>query len=292
MILNNEKGHDVNAKIAQSLDELDRPLSYDEKTRGVIDDPRLGRMVALAKRVLTPHESHLKYFGVKNVPLTCTGEIELYAIYLGEKIFWCKDCGSQGVTNASRTPFLTPDVERAAWSWAYRAWLGLATAALLAIVGCAAPVLRGSVDAGYTLTASVRTPGGTDLGALDSATAPVLDRIVAEASACIGTPITGLRVKIAPDWLLNCDGTQQMLPTRALGSDPSKAFHGPACDTAEWHWRALYGPDGLIVSTPSLFDAKDPIIRIALGGMTPEELWANPRLAVCAEPSTGALDVF
>lgn len=156
-------------------------------------------------------------------------------------------------------------------------------------LGCASPRLKGSVDAGYVLSASaVTTPGGTTYDGPPGGIL-VVDRIVDEVSECLDVDVSGLSVKIAADWIYNCDATQQMLPTLAGGGDPNKHFDADACSGASWHWRALYEPDGLIVSTPSMYDIKDPIVRLVTGN---QAIWVDPHLATCAAPSTGPLDLF
>lgn len=165
---------------------------------------------------------------------------------------------------------------------------------LLFCASCAAPGLEGAIDAGYSLNAPVTTPGGVIYDG-SAGGIPVLDRIVGEVAGCLARPLPALRVKVAPDWILNCDQTREELPGYATGTDPTKAdwFHGPDCSAVAWHYQALYQEDGLVVTTPSFFDVKDPVVRLALGGMTAEDLWwRHPDLAACANPSTQPLDIY
>ncbi len=140
----------------------------------------------------------------------------------------------------------------------------------------------------------IATPGGAWFDGPPAAV-PTLDRVLGEAATCVGRSPAGIRVMVAPDWLLNCDSTRQMLPTRALGQDPGKAgwFHGPECDGAAWHLQALYQGDGLVVTPPSFYDLKDPVVRLLEGGMTAGDLWwGRPDLAACAASSTDPLQTW
>lgn len=157
------------------------------------------------------------------------------------------------------------------------------------LAACTAPPLAGSVDAGYRLESPVTTPGGTVYDGPPGGI-PVIDRIVAEVSQCIALPVV-VQVKVAPDWILNCDQTRQELPTYAAGNDPAKTdwFHGPDCSGAAWHWQSLYQPDSLVVTTPSFYDVGDPLVRLVTGR---QDIWTNPHLATCAAHTTNPLDTF
>lgn len=94
-------------------------------------------------------------------------------------------------------------------------------------------------------------------------------------------------VKIANDWVLSCDGTQQLLP------DPVKA--GPAGCVAKGQtpdaqcpcrWRAGIRCPNVLVVTPSFYLYKDVLIRFVTGCQNP---WGNDVLAQCASPSTTPL---
>lgn len=94
-------------------------------------------------------------------------------------------------------------------------------------------------------------------------------------------------VKIANDWVLSCDGTQQLLP------DPVKA--GPAGCVAKGQtpdaqcpcrWRAGIRCPNVIVVTPSFYLYKDALIRFVTGCQNP---WASQALSQCASPSTTPL---
>lgn len=155
------------------------------------------------------------------------------------------------------------------------------------LAGCVAPSgLVGSVSAGYVLEDPIVTPGGVIFDG-PSAAVPTVDRIIAEVAACLGRDLGTLRIKIAGDWVLNCDATEQVLPVIAGVGDPRKpenfALSCPA------RWRALYEPDGLIVSTPSMRNVKDPIMRLVTGE---QDLWGNAKLAACAAPTTDPLQVW
>ena len=150
----------------------------------------------------------------------------------------------------------------------------------------------------YTITNYLVRPTATSLGgvSLDPSGHAVtpeylskLDRVTGEAFACLGLPRRPLVVKVPADWFLNCDGTQQVLPGAAGECDPAKpgqctaaACAGPA------HWRAYLQRDAAIVTTPSLYLLKDPLVRLLSGR---QDIYADPKLAGCAMPtSTGPLD--
>lgn len=92
-------------------------------------------------------------------------------------------------------------------------------------------------------------------------------------------------VKIPNDWQISCDGTQQVLPissTAYVAPDELCEAKGltvtPECPC---RWRAGLQDDYIIVSTPSLYVYKDPLIRMVTGCNNP---WGHPALARCASP--------
>lgn len=120
---------------------------------------------------------------------------------------------------------------------------------------------------------------------------PVIPEEVMRDSMCVGEtfdlPIHRecLTVKIPDDWLLSCDGSQQLLPNiaprelcEAKGLTPT-----PECPC---RWRAGIQDNQTIVVTPSLYLYKDPLIRIVTGCNNP---WGHPILSHCAKPSTPPL---
>lgn len=159
----------------------------------------------------------------------------------------------------------------------------------LLLAGCSEH-LRGSVDADYHLQDPLTTPAGNTIDG-DAPTGAELDRIVAEVGACLGYSPGTFRVVVARDWHLNCDGTQQVTPVVAGVGDPGKVdnFALP-CPYA--YWRAFYQESGIVVTTPSLYAIKDPIVRLSQGGILPSDLYVDAHLASCTQPSTGPLDVF
>lgn len=122
---------------------------------------------------------------------------------------------------------------------------------------------------------------------------PVLPPDVVRDSQCASStfelPIARqcLTVKIPSDWHLNCAGDQQVLPARASeAACTSKGLQPtPECPC---HWRAGIENFTTIVTTPSFYLFKDPLIRIATGCNNP---WGSPALAACARPSTDPLSL-
>lgn len=173
--------------------------------------------------------------------------------------------------------------------------------ALVVLAGCTAPracaenpELTYVVPAPYSVPDdALRTSSGIRYsGPADPAE---LDTLVSEVESCLsaqpvpesgyrcfaGLPIdrAQLRFAIATDWHLNCDGTQQVLPIVAPGYDPNKTS---TCSAAPSYWRAILEPDGTIASTPSLYAAKDPLVRLVTGV---QSIWTIASLATCAAPS-------
>lgn len=165
----------------------------------------------------------------------------------------------------------------------------------------------------YNVDAYLTTPDGLDLDASGLPIDPILvDRLtretedclienfgnppvippeVVEAAACrhnsFDLPIERecLTVKIPDDCFLSHDNKQELLPAEApdyiceaKGLSPDE---GHSC-----HWRAGIQDNWTIVSCPSLYLYKDPLIRIATGC---NDLWKHPLLARCAAPSTSSL---
>ena len=120
---------------------------------------------------------------------------------------------------------------------------------------------------------------------------PVLPPVVVQDAQCRGKtfslPIDRgcLAVKIPNDWQISCDGTQQVLPissTVYVAPDELCEAKGltvtPECPC---RWRAGIQDDYILVSTPSLYVFKDPLIRMITGCNNP---WGHPALSQCASP--------
>lgn len=96
-----------------------------------------------------------------------------------------------------------------------------------------------------------------------------------------------LTVKIAADWHLStaefAGSKQQLLHDVASNTgDCGKGENGPgAC-----FWRAGVQDKVTIVTTPSMFVYKDPLVRIITGCAYP---WSSPTMAACMTPTTTAL---
>lgn len=91
-----------------------------------------------------------------------------------------------------------------------------------------------------------------------------------------------LTVKVANDWILSRDGTQQMLPYIAGYGDCGKGLptDGPC------YWRAGIQDDLTIVVPPSFYLYKDPLVKITTGCRNP---WLSSQLSDCMSPTTDPL---
>ena len=99
-------------------------------------------------------------------------------------------------------------------------------------------------------------------------------------------------VEIADDWRLSCDGSQQVLKDEAPEeSCKAKDLHRDF-DECPCSWRAgiqqKEDTTPIIVTTPSLYLYKDPLLRYITSCDYP---WSSPPLAACMTPSTGPLDL-
>jgi len=95
-----------------------------------------------------------------------------------------------------------------------------------------------------------------------------------------------LTVKIPDDWILSCKGDQQVLPALAPAEYCIEQEKGIPTSECPCRWRAGIQDNLTIVTTPSLYLYKDPLIRIVTGCNNP---WGHPALAHCATPSTPPL---
>lgn len=98
---------------------------------------------------------------------------------------------------------------------------------------------------------------------------------------------TSFEVKIPDDWVLNCDGTQQLLPTPVKAGGAGCVAKGQTPDAqCPCRWRAGIRCPNTLIATPSLYIYKDVLIRLTTRCQNP---WASPELAKCATPSTTPL---
>jgi len=89
-------------------------------------------------------------------------------------------------------------------------------------------------------------------------------------------------VKVANDWVPNCEKTQQLLPVYA-GSGGCAAKGEVATDECPCRWRAGIRCENILIVTPSFYLYKDVLIRFLGGCSNP---WGSPILAKCASPTT------
>lgn len=94
-----------------------------------------------------------------------------------------------------------------------------------------------------------------------------------------------LTVKVASDWFLSetefAGSKQQLLPAYAGYGDCGKNLSPGPC-----YWRAGVQDGMTIVTTPSFYVYKEPLLRLTTGCRDP---WSSPELSVCMTPTTGAL---
>lgn len=194
-------------------------------------------------------------------------------------------------------------------------WLVLIVAVIV-VANCddECPVIHRFADqTNYNITPDITTPDGMDL---DTSGLPIdpdlIDRVTREVEDCLiknfgdppvippevrqatfcpyntfDLPIDRecLTVKIPNDCFLSNDGTQELLP--AVAPDYVCEDKGIILEEGQkCHWRAGIQDYWTIVSCPSLYLYKDPLVRLTTGCVNP---WAHPLLSECARPSTEAL---
>lgn len=196
--------------------------------------------------------------------------------------------------------------------------------ALLLVTGCGVSYCKQLfpqvTQTTYTVGSTVTTPKGTHLDPSGLPISPALvDRLVDEVEACLTKaypdgwintlegqaqhddgpacgkshrftlPITRscLTVKVAADWHVSesvFNGSKQQLlhDIASESGDCGKGENGPtAC-----FWRAGIQSKVVIVTTPSFYLLKDPLVRIVTGCGAP---WSSETLSACMQPTTGAL---
>lgn len=118
--------------------------------------------------------------------------------------------------------------------------------------------------------------------------AELIDRLVDETENCIGRKINraSFKVKIADDWELNCDKTQQTLPIVVNSTGCIDKGQDPTI-TCPCKFRAGIKCPNIIVTTPSMYLFKDMLIRFVVSVSNP---WIDDALSICAQPSTDPLE--
>ena len=121
----------------------------------------------------------------------------------------------------------------------------------------------------------------------------ILSETIMNASYCdnIEMPLpidkTSFVVKIPNDWILNCDNTQQVLPTPVKSGGDGCIDKGlTPTEFCPCRWRAGIKCPNMLITTPSFYLYKDVLVRFITGCANP---WASPELAICASPSTSPL---
>ena len=165
----------------------------------------------------------------------------------------------------------------------------------------------------YDIIANNITLSGTTFDPTGQNISPqLIDRLTSEVETCLDTafngtlpddvvhnslcsnnhfPIhinrAGFEVKIPNDWVINCDGTQQLLPT-PVKSGPNGCLAKGETPSAQCpcRWRAGIKCPNILITTPSFYLYKDVLVRYTTGCQNP---WASPQLAACASPSTTPL---
>jgi len=144
-------------------------------------------------------------------------------------------------------------------------------------------------EAPYDVRAASATPAGVRYDPTGQAVSPaVLDRLTAEVEACTGKIDRSsfvVKIPAPPDWAPSCDGSQQVLRSRA--PDDGCRAKGLTPDAAcPCRWRARIQWPNVIVATPSLYLYKDALTRFVTGSRDP---WSDPKLAPCVAPTTPPL---
>lgn len=114
-----------------------------------------------------------------------------------------------------------------------------------------------------------------------------IDRLTTEVENCLGLQIdrNSFVVKVAGNWQLSCDKTEQVLPIFAgnAGCDAKGLERNDSCPC---RWRAGIKCPNMLIVTPSLFLYKDVLIRFVLKIKNP---WEVSRISSCATPTTSPL---
>lgn len=138
----------------------------------------------------------------------------------------------------------------------------------------------------YKTNFNQTTPDGvkTDLSGQGTELLGQIDTKIKETETCVKKLIPDfsinrqcLRVKIPNDWVLSCDGTEQLLPWNAPQElcNQKGFLPDPNCPCL---WRAGYQKPDILVSTPNLHLFKDPLIRMFTN-------WNNPWEGIISECS-------
>lgn len=167
----------------------------------------------------------------------------------------------------------------------------------------------------YSVDANLITPQGTPYDPTGQPISPeLIDRLTGEVETCLATALPGnilskeiisnshcsktivelpiprqsFSVKIPNDWVLNCDGTEQVLPTPVMAGGLGCVAKGQTPSAqCPCRWRAGIKCPNTLIATPSMYLYKDVLIRFTTGCQNP---WASPELAACATPSTTPLN--
>lgn len=140
----------------------------------------------------------------------------------------------------------------------------------------------------YDVATTQLTPKGTPFDPSGmKISGQLIDRLTDEVETCLGQTIerSAFVVKVANDWTLNCDKTEQVLPILA-GSAGCLAKGLTPTSECQCRWRAGIKCPNSIIVTPNFFLYKDALIRYVTGEPNP---WAIDKLANCAAPTTTPL---
>jgi hypothetical protein len=161
--------------------------------------------------------------------------------------------------------------------------------ALVAMLGCTpAPWAQRygyylDVYPAYPFKATVVTPSGIaiDMSGKNIPGLPAaVEASVLEVQSCLGKSIdrSAFRVKVPPDWMKSCDGSQEVLPF----ATPDRFCKGEAATNGcPCRYRALLQEPNIVVVTPNLLLFKDALVRLLTGTA---DTWSTPSLAKCLAP--------
>jgi len=118
---------------------------------------------------------------------------------------------------------------------------------------------------------------------------------VIHQSVCLNNRFTypidrkSFNIVVANNWVLSCDGSQQLLPQPVISGNAGCLAKGETSSIqCPCRWRAGIKCPNVLITTPSFYLYKDILIRWITNCSNP---WNSPELVNCANPSTNPLSL-